>query len=90
MALTFCLFTQVQADGEVFPTGGACIEKGKKRSKIVLCAVGVFFSFKQGEQWCLLREYKHPPCINEDGEYYCEGYGPACNECPMDLPAYRA
>ena len=91
MAIAFCLFTSVFAEGELFPTGGACVEKGKKRSKIdlFLCVASAFFWSEEDEICCELRDYKYPPCINEKGEYYCEGYGPACNECPLDLPAYR-
>ena len=75
----------------VFRSAGACIEKGTKKSYYDLgkCAAAAFLSFKEGVHHCVLRNYNHPPCINEDGEYYCEGFGPACNECPDKLPAYR-
>ena len=67
MAIAFCLLSSVFAEGEVFKKGGACIEKGKKRSKIdiALCALDFFFSLEDGDVWCPLRDYKHPPCINE-------------------------
>ena len=65
MAIAFCLFKSVFSEGEIFPTGGACVEKGKKRSKIDIffCTVSGFFS-SEDEFLCELREYKHPPCIN--------------------------